>query len=77
MSPAPFSWFEYLRLADQLSQNTDEASHRTSISRAYYSVYHIASARAVGNGYVDKKSHTELWKLFNRNSDRGCSTTGS
>ena len=72
MASVPFRWLEYLRLADDLSRNPDEASHRTSISRAYYFVYHIASARAIGNGYVDQKSHVELWKLYRKNASRDC-----
>jgi uncharacterized protein (UPF0332 family) len=72
MAAAPFSWLEFLRLADDLARNPDEASHRTSISRAYYSVYHVASARAVGNGYVDQKSHVEIWKLYKKNANRDC-----
>jgi uncharacterized protein (UPF0332 family) len=64
MATPAFNWSEYLRLATDLSRNLDEASHRSSISRAYYSVYHIASARAVGNGYVHKRSHVQLWLLY-------------
>jgi uncharacterized protein (UPF0332 family) len=75
MAGAPFDWAEYLRLATDLARNSDEASHRTSISRAYYSVYHAASALAILNGYQPgEKSHNKLWKLYakdqNRNSRR-------
>lgn len=64
MNPAqpPFNWAEYLRLAARLSQNPDEASHRTSISRAYYSIFHAATIRAQRNGYADR-SHKKLWAL--------------
>jgi len=72
MATTAFNWSDYLRLATDLSRNPDEASHRSSISRAYYSVYHIASARAVANGYLDQKSHLELWKLCDRNARRDC-----
>lgn len=72
MATAAFNWSEYLRLATDLSRNPDEASHRSSISRAYYSVYHIASARAVANGYVDQKSHVSLWLLYQGNASRDC-----
>jgi len=72
MSPAAFNWSEYLNLADNLSAKLDEASHRTSVSRAYYFVYHTASATAVANGYVDMKSHVALWNYFNKQSDRQC-----
>jgi|SRR5450432_1020290 uncharacterized protein (UPF0332 family) len=66
-----FDWAEYLRLATDLSQNPDEASQRTSMSRAYYSIYHAATIRAQQNGYTGKK-HQELWALFQRDSDRAC-----
>jgi uncharacterized protein (UPF0332 family) len=71
MAAAPFNWGEYLRLATDLSQNTDEASHRTSISRAYYSVYHAAFAHAVRNGYLGG-TQAGLWKVFAKDADRAC-----
>ncbi len=71
MAAAPFDWAEYLRLATDLSRNADEASHRTSISRAYYSVYHAAAAQANRNGYAGK-SHADLWKVFAKDTDRAC-----
>jgi uncharacterized protein (UPF0332 family) len=58
--------------ADDLSNNSAEAPHRTSISRAYYSVYHLASARAVGNGYVDRRSHVALWLFYQGNAGKEC-----
>jgi uncharacterized protein (UPF0332 family) len=67
MAPPVFDWSEYLTLANQLAANTDEASQRSAISRAYYCVYHKASERAVANGYVDEKSHWKLWDLYEKN----------
>ena len=72
MATPVFDWSEYLRLAKQLAANPDEASQRSSISRAYYCVYHKALERAVSNGYVDPKSHWKLWVLYDRNADRAC-----
>jgi uncharacterized protein (UPF0332 family) len=73
MAGAPFNWAEYLRLATDLSQNPDEASHRTSISRAYYSIYHAASEVAIRNGYPSgSNSHAGLWKVFSKDADRDC-----
>lgn len=42
-----FDWSEYLELAKDLAGesgaiSTEDAKHRTSISRAYYNVYHVA-----------------------------------
>jgi len=72
MATPIFDWSEYLRLAKQLAANPDEASQRSSISRAYYCVYHKALERAVSSGYVDPKSHWKLWVLYDRNADRAC-----
>jgi len=73
MAPVPFNWTAYLRLATDLSQNADEASHRTSISRAYYSIFHAASEVAIRNGYPSgSKSHAGLWKVFAKDADRDC-----
>lgn len=73
MAMPGFDWSHYLTLAVHLSANADEASHRSSISRAYYCVYHKALESAVANGYIDARSHYELWELYNRNSaDRVC-----
>lgn len=70
MPSAPFDWAEYLRLAEALANKSDEASQRTAISRAYYFVYHIASARAVTNGYPSgQQSHAKIWKLYQDQSD--------
>lgn len=70
-APPPFNWGEYLRLATELSQNPDEASHRTSMSRAYYSIFHAATIQAKKNGYVGQ-SHKRLWALYQSDSDRNC-----
>jgi hypothetical protein len=66
-----FDWSDYLRLAKQLSAHTDEASQGTSISRAYYCIYHTALERAITNGYVDQQSHWKLWDIYHRNT-RAC-----
>jgi uncharacterized protein (UPF0332 family) len=71
MATAPFDWSEFLRLATALSQNPDEASHRTSISRAYYSVFHAATIRAKRNGYAGR-GHQSLWALYAKDADRQC-----
>ncbi len=67
MAPVPFDWQEYLRLAQNLSTNTDEASKRTSISRAYYFVFHLASKRAIDNGYPPgTANHQGLWAHYQK-----------
>jgi hypothetical protein len=72
MATPVFDWSDYLKLANQLAANPDEASQRSSISRAYYCVYHKASERAVANGNVDQHSHWRLWELYGGNADRAC-----
>jgi hypothetical protein len=42
----PFTWIDYLQLAQTLAANGDEASKRTAISRAYYFIFNLAYARA-------------------------------
>jgi uncharacterized protein (UPF0332 family) len=67
----PFDWAEYLVLAKRLAKESDDASHRTAISRAYYSVYHAALAfleesdnfQAPTEGNI----HQKLWNEFRRN----------
>jgi len=70
-TPQPFNWAEYLRLATELSATQDEASHRSSISRAYYSIFHAATIKAQSNGYSGR-SHQKLWALYQRDADRNC-----
>lgn len=73
MSPTaqPFNWTEYLRLAAELSEHPDEASNRTSISRAYYFVFHAATIQAQKHGYAGE-THKKLWALYQADSDRNC-----
>jgi uncharacterized protein (UPF0332 family) len=75
----PFNWEEYLTLATDLFLNPDEASRRTSISRAYYAVFHAATNHAKINGY-NERNHGRLWKMYhadvNRNA-RKLSTIGN
>lgn len=69
-----FNWNEYLTLAEELSQRTDESSKRSSISRAYYSAF--CNARA----YLSKKefmysskdsAHAKVWNSFSMLGSKG------
>ncbi|MRX54860.1 HEPN domain-containing protein [Bacillus idriensis] len=62
-----FDWNSYLNLANSLSNNSDEESKRSAISRAYYSSFHNARS------YLDKKGinyksqknvHFAVWNTF-------------
>lgn len=66
MATPVFDWIDYLQLAKQLAADPDEASQRSSISRAYYCVYHKASERAVSAGFVGKHSHRAIWNVYDR-----------
>jgi uncharacterized protein (UPF0332 family) len=75
MASASFDWANYLTLADALEKNQDEASLRSSISRAYYCVYHMALNRAVTNGFTldrNQPTHVQVWSFFHGSTDRDC-----
>jgi hypothetical protein len=63
---AAFDWSGYLTLADGLAAQPDEGSLRSSVSRAYYYVYHIALERATRNGFnaIEGGMHKQLWNLY-------------
>ena len=63
----PFAWSDYRVVAETLSQNADEASLRSAISRAYYCAYHLAVGHLSEhfNFQVSKdKSHDTVWRKF-------------
>ena len=72
---APFSWSDYLLLAEELGKRADEASLRTALSRAYYYVYHLALKRAKANNFKaipGGGDHIQLWRLFNGSPEPAC-----
>lgn len=56
-----FDWGDYLNLATSLAKETvdydlmKEAKHRTSISRAYYSSFHLAKNYVISRGKIVSK----------------------
>jgi len=77
--PASFDWLEYFTLAEELANRTDEASLRTAISRAYYSIYHLALARAKANNFAalpGEGTHAQLWRLFTKSPEPDCMKLG-
>ena len=80
-----FEWNNYLKLAKSLKELTlnnsigdvgiIEACHRTSVSRAYYAIYHIALDFAEQGGYkrfINEeagKNHSELSKYYKEKKD--------
>jgi uncharacterized protein (UPF0332 family) len=65
----PFNWSDYRIVAATLSQNTDEGSQRTAISRAYYCAYHQALSHiqehSSGFQYSEgRPAHDQVWREF-------------
>jgi uncharacterized protein (UPF0332 family) len=71
-----FDWLEFLTLAANLAGNppgsTGEAESRSAVSRAYYSMFHIALAAAVdftptgrGQDHISLQKHWERGKRSN------------
>jgi len=79
----PFDFNQFLILAEELASKGDVASKRSSISRAYYTAYHLALARAETNvgewrNRIDKKlsAHVWCWKQYSDTSNVYCQQIG-
>lgn len=62
-----FDWSNYLHLAKSLSTALDEASQRSSISRAYYAAFNIARQYVMQNHPGadipnDGRAHEKVWQ---------------
>lgn len=42
-----FSWADFLNISKNLSNGSDEASYRSSISRAYYATLHLCKQKLI------------------------------
>lgn len=66
----PFDWTAYRTLAETLSQATDEASHRSAVSRAYYFAYHQALSHLTEHHNFQisagRPAHDRVWREFSR-----------
>jgi uncharacterized protein (UPF0332 family) len=67
----PFDWNQYLSLANELAERSDEAALRSAISRAYYGALCLARNFLITKGELDKNaisrekdSHTIIWQAF-------------
>jgi uncharacterized protein (UPF0332 family) len=65
-----FDWTEYLKLANELAKRNDEASLRSSISRAYYGVFCIARNILGYKNYRGKDVHQKVISELKQNKDR-------
>jgi uncharacterized protein (UPF0332 family) len=86
----PFDFNEFLTLAEDLAAKADEASKRSSISRAYYTAYHLAFPRAettVGSysrrkdnnrsqQHRDLSTHAWCWRQYMDTNDVNCTQIG-
>jgi hypothetical protein len=73
-----FDWNAYFVLAEELAKRDDEASKRTAISRAYYSAFHDAMARAETTcGPKDGgNSHDWCWNRYLYTDHENCKKVG-
>jgi uncharacterized protein (UPF0332 family) len=75
MAAQPFSWTDYLTLAQELSARKEEHCLRTAISRAYYYVFHLARQRVEDNKFPiarGENSHRQIWEKFEKDPDPRC-----
>jgi hypothetical protein len=79
----PFDFSQFFVLAEELSARADEASKRSSISRAYYAAYHLAFSRAEANvglwhNRANRKlgAHAWCWLQYTSTNDPACQQLG-
>lgn len=63
--PQPFTWQDFLDLADQLQSGSDpsDAALRTSVSRAYYALFCIARDFAIQKGLLITETADDHYKV--------------
>lgn len=79
MATEPFDWSQYLTVAEDLASRADDASQRSSLSRAYYYIYHLAFSRATENGFTifpGEGTHKQLWRHFVESPEPECQRLG-
>jgi uncharacterized protein (UPF0332 family) len=61
-----FIWNDYIDLAEKLLGETDDASKRSAISRAYYGAYHISRQylKDKKGNIPDSTYHKATWEMF-------------
>ena len=75
MATQPFTWADYLVLAEELSGRTEEHCLRTAIGRAYYYAFHLARQRVIDNEFHitrGEDSHKQVWEKFANSPDFQC-----
>ena len=74
MATQPFDWAQYYKVAGELSTHAEEAYLRTSISRAYYYIFHLGRKRVWDNGFALNRgdAHKQVWGKFSDSPDHRC-----
>jgi hypothetical protein len=74
MATQPFDWAQYHKVATELSTDDEECYLRTSISRAYYYVFHLGRKRVNDNGFTLFRgdAHKQVWEKFGNSPDARC-----
>lgn len=74
MATQPFDWAQYHKVAGELSTHAEEAYLRTSISRAYYYIFHLGRKRVLDNGFILNRgdAHKQVWEKFSDSPDHRC-----
>lgn len=67
-----FDWREYLVVADELAKDRRQGMLRTSISRAYYCIYHLGLDYAQRHSFTETlpSLHRKLWAWYQKQPDK-------
>jgi len=71
-----FDWKKYLSLAEELAQNSEESYLRSSVSRAYYSVFCIVRNETVGKQYKKSDVHNKVIEILKNKEDKNLKKIG-
>jgi hypothetical protein len=76
----PFDFADFLDLVDDLASRSDEAAHRSAISRAYYALLHVAyrTLPAPAQASISHRmTHRTTWQLYTASSVAVCRQIGN
>jgi len=71
-----FDWKEYLKLAEELAKGSKESYLRSSISRAYYSVFCISRNKTIGKDYKRSDVHNKVIEILKNKEDKSLRKAG-
>ncbi len=70
-----FNWANYLKLADNLLEQDNEAAFRSAVSRAYYAAYNRARQKLIEEGLTyradpsEPSKHKAVWDDYRNTAD--------